>query len=467
MRLSLKNKAFAFLVTACMTGCSKFLERPPEGKLNEDQALVDESGLEQFLNGTFVTTAFEMYKGQQWYIADVTADEVNGILYSGDDGEFFNRKTSIFGAYKNDRYTQMNQVIYKANKILSRLDLASVNKDNIEGQALFLRALAEFELVRLWAQPWGFSADNSHLGIPLRNTPSIEPINRSTVKQVYDAVIADLQSAEQKLPATAAQGHPGQLAAKALLAKVFFQQNDFVNAFKYADEVIKSGKYQMDADDTAPGVNKWYTKRFSLGLSKEMIFGFNYVLSTFEVGQELRDRYRSDVSFSPQGDFKVTAQYYNIATQPGDTRALWYTPVNEFYALTKYNKDRFDVSVIHLTEIKLIRAESAAEIGGASLATAIGDINDILTRAYAGTSMNLDNGATKAEVIAEVRRQREFEMIGEGNRLQEIKRIGARTGTSIDRRGAPWNCPGFVLQFPQGEKAGNTDFIMNIEGGCN
>ena len=81
--------------------------------------------------------------------------------------------------------------------------------------------------------------------------------------------------------------------------------------------------------------------------------------------------------------------------------------------------------------------------------------------------MNLPATASAADVIRVARIQRELEMIGEGNRLQEIKRITARTNASPDRRGAPAFCPGMVLQFPQGEQAGNVNFIMNPEGGCN
>jgi starch-binding outer membrane protein, SusD/RagB family len=94
-------------------------------------------------------------------------------------------------------------------------------------------------------------------------------------------------------------------------------------------------------------------------------------------------------------------------------------------------------------------------------------VNDILTRAFGNTSRNLPSNTTAGEVISAVRLQRELEMIGEGNRLQEIKRIGARNNVNIDRRGSRWNCPGLVLQFPQGERAGNTEFTMNTEGGCN
>ncbi|MBN9296952.1 MAG: RagB/SusD family nutrient uptake outer membrane protein [Filimonas sp.] len=119
--------------------------------------------------------------------------------------------------------------------------------------------------------------------------------------------------------------------------------------------------------------------------------------------------------------------------------------------------------------MKLIRAEAGAEIAtsnAAALTVAITDINDIMTRAYGGTTNNLPPTATATGVISTVRTERELEMIGEGNRLQEIKRIGVRTGQNIDRRGSPWNCNGFILQFPKGEQDAYAPFVLNPEGGC-
>jgi hypothetical protein len=438
--------------------CKKFLEKPPEGKLEESDALVDEASLQAMLNGTFNTQANEIYNGRIWFISDLMSDQVNGILYSEDNGEIYNRKTSIFGAFKNDAYTRLYQNVYRANKVLQRLDLASANKNKIEGEARFIRALMHFEAVRLWAQPWGFTQDNNHPGVIIRTEPNIEVMERATVKQVYDFIIADLQSAENLLPDAIVLGYPSKWAAKALLAKVYFQQNNFASAYNYADQVIKSNKFALDAS---------LSTRFSSTNSNEIIYGFRNIQGVLEPGGELRDRYRSDVGFNPGSDFKVTEQFYNIANQAGDLRAAWYSTVNGYRAITKYNANQFNVAVIHLTEIKLIRAESAAETGTTNLATGIADINDILRRAYGGNTMNLPTTATATDVIRVARIQRELEMIGEGNRLQEIKRLTARTGTTPDRRSAPMFCPGLVLQFPQGEKAGNTNFVMNQEGGCN
>ncbi len=454
------------LVAIIFAACSKdFLEKPQIGTVPEEQAIKTEEDLQKLLNGGYINLTNNVYGGHIQFIQDLLGDQVNGLLYSEDFGEINKRKTSIFGGYKNDFYLNAYYIINQANVAIGKLDLATTQKDNIEGQARFIRAMIHFDMVRLFAQPWGASADNSHAGIPLRLVSSAEALPRSTVKQVYDAIIADLQISENKLPDVAGVGLPSKWAAKALLAKVYFQQNNFAQAFNYADQVIKSNKFQLDPA---------YSRRFSLPLtpllaSREGIFVIKNVTNNLEPGGQLRERYRSDIAFSPQSKFHVTDLFFNQASAPNDVRSAWYTKNAAGYnVLNKYNLDRFDLPIIHYTEIVLIRAEAGAETGvAANVAQAITDINTILTRAYAGNSQNLGPTTPAGTIISIARTQRELELIGEGNRVQEIKRIGARNGTNIDRRGAPWNCNGLVLQFPNGEQAANTAFVMNPEGGCN
>jgi hypothetical protein len=236
--------------------------------------------------------------------------------------------------------------------------------------------------------------------------------------------------------------------------------NDFANAYKYADEVIKSGKFQLD--DT-------YDKRFSQGLSKEGILVIKDQTTSYAPGSELRTNFRSDKSI-PVLNF--TDAFFNVANAKStDKRKAWYSNTLQagYNVITKYNKDYFDLPVVHFTEIKLVRAEAGAEIASsnaAALTTAITDINDILTRAYGGTTQNLPSTATATGVINTVRAERELELVGEGNRVQEIKRLGSRNGANVDRRGSPWNCNGLLLQFPKSEQDAYAPFHMNPEGGC-
>lgn len=463
-------KFFKFILPACLalstlTACEKFLERPVEGQLTEEQALQTEADLIAFLNGVNTLVGDNDFMGGRVQnLSEMLGDHLRGDRLTGDFAEIFKRQNSFFGGTRDGLYSKGYAIVNRANIVLRKLDLATSQRNNIEGQARFFRGLAHFELVRLFAQPWGYTADNSQPGIPLRLETGSASLGRSSVKEVYEAVIADLKAADTMLPADPQGGKyfvPTKWAAKAYLAKVYFQMNDFANAYKYADEVITSNRFQLDP---------LYSSRFSEGLSKEGIYTIDDDPAfTYHPGGDLRSNYRSDFNI-PTLNF--TDQFYNQATsRPLDVRKAWYSNSLQtgFNVLTKYNKNFFDLPVVHLTEIKLIRAEAGAEIGASNagaLAKAITDINDILTRAYGGTTNNLPATAAPSTVIATARSERELELVGEGNRVQEIKRIGVRNGINIDRRGSVWNCPGLVLQFPKAELDANASFVMNPEGGC-
>ncbi|MBK7557065.1 MAG: RagB/SusD family nutrient uptake outer membrane protein [Chitinophagaceae bacterium] len=458
----LSTLALVVILTGTIS-CKKFLERPPEGQLTEEEALKTEADLTAFSNGVYTLLGDgDFLSGRHQILNELLGDEYKGDRFTGDFSEIFRRQNSFFGGTRDAYYGKGYRIILDANIVLRNLSLATTAKNRLEGEARFFRGLAHFELVRMFAQPWGFTNDNSHLGIPLRTEYSLESLNRSTVKQVYDQVLSDLSAADSLLPDVPAGGKyytATKWAAKAYLAKVYFQQNNFAKAYQYANEVIASNKFTLDAT---------FDKRFSKALSTEGIIAIadQTTPNQYNPGSELRGNFRSDLGIP---GFTFTDQYYNVATaRPADLRKAWYSNSLQagFNVLTKYNKNFFDLPLVHLTEMKLIRAEAGAEVGGANLAVAIADINELMTRAYGGTTFNLPPIANAALVISTTRAERELEMVGEGNRTQEIKRIGARNGTNIDRRNSVWNCPGFILQFPKAEKDANASFVLNPEGGC-
>ena len=456
----------ALALVMVLTGtisCKKFLERVPEGQLTEEEAIKTEADLSAFSNGIYTLLGDgDFLSGRHQVLNELLGDEYKGDRFTGDYSEIFRRQNSFFGGTRDAYYNKAYRIVLDANIVLRNLSLASAAKNRIEGEARFFRGLAHFEMVRMFAQPWGFTTDNSHLGVPIRTQFSLNSLNRSTVKEVYDLVLSDLLAADSLLPDVPAGGKyysATKWAAKAYLAKVYFQQNNFAKAYQYSNEVIVSNKFTLDAT---------FDRRFSKGLSTEGIFVIadQTPPNQYSPGGELRGNFRSDLGIP---GFTFTDQFYNIATaRPADVRKAWYSNTLQagYNVLTKYNKNFFDLPVVHLTEMKLIRAESGAEIGGTNLAVALTDINQLMTRAYGGTTFNLPLLSNAALVISTTRNERELEMVGEGNRTQEIKRIGARNGTNIDRRSSVWNCPGFILQFPKGEKDANASFILNPEGGC-
>lgn len=451
---------FILIAATSLAACSKFLERPPAAKQEEAEALKTEANVLAVLNGTYNTLGGgTIYGGRIQIISELMADNLDGQLLSEDFGEIYRRKTSIFGDFKGDYYKEAYLIVYKANKVLQYLmNVGADKKDRVEGEAKFLRAVAMFEVVRFFAQPYGNTADNGHLGVPIRLVPDIKPIDRATVKEVYAQILSDLGDAARLLPANNGE-YASKYAALAFLAKVHFQMNDFAKAYEYANEVLVQASTAGSSFSFDPTIDT----RWSLGQSKEGILFIKNRTGNFEPGKDLRDRFRSDVRLPI---LYFNSQTYSQFLRPNDKRKAWLnnTKYADKIVLTKYNHDQFDLPIVHVTEIKLIRAEAAAELNDPQkLTVGLKDINDILQRA--GLDKLLD-GTSAALIISAARREREEEMIGEGNRLNEIKRIGVRNNQNIDRRGSPFNCNGFILQFPNNEKAGNANFVMNAEGGC-
>lgn len=447
-----------------LVGCNK-LEVKPTGLVDPADAIKTEKDVNDLLNGCYTVLRDDGFMGGQVQItSELMGDVVNGSSLTGDYFNIFSFNSTGIGT-TSTQYTKPYTVIQRANNTLENISLVTssdVNKNNVEGQAKFMRAFSYFEMIKLFAQPWGFSADNSHLGLVIKKNSALETaLKRSTVKEVYDFILEDLKSAESLLPASNGN-YPSSLATKALLARIYFQMNKFDSAYKYADQVISSGQFPFD--NTASFV----TNRFGNPKTGEAIF---WIVNETGQGASFGSLRNNANTFQSMG-ITITKDAFDAGRfNANDRRRAWYKDSTApgtsttVYSIKKYNNPSFILPVMHITEMKLIRAESAAETGQ-HLDLAIGDINDITNRAYAGSMASLPGTASAAVIKARVRSERILEMIFEsGDRLQQIKRIGAK-GESSSSRTAPWNCNGMVLQFPAVETNVNSQFIQNPIGPC-
>jgi starch-binding outer membrane protein, SusD/RagB family len=453
-----------FLLLAVLAGCKK-IEVKPLGQVPPEDAIKNESDVMATLNATYTPLRGDnFWGGRSQTISELMADFVDGSSFAtGDWPSIYNLATQATNGTVNNIYREPYIIIQRANVTLENLSLigTEANRKNAEGQAKFMRAFCHFELVKMFAQPYGFTADNNHPGIVIKLSSEQElGRKRNTVKEVYDQIIKDLKEAETLLPTTNGN-YPTSWAAKAMLARVYFQMNDFANAYTYSNAVIASNQFAFD--NTASFV----TNRFNSPKTSEAIW---WIVN--EAGQNpsfgtLRNNVNPDQSIG----LPITKTAYTAGTaNTNDRRAAWYkdslTASGEHvYSVRKYKATVIVLPVLHITEMKLIRAESAAETNQ-NLAVAIADINDITNRAYGGNLAPLPGTATPSAIIARVRTERKLEMVFEsGDRLQQIKRIGVKGETSMVGQ-APWNCPGFVLQIPSTEVIVNVNFEQNPQGGC-
>lgn len=454
----------ALLMLVVLAGCKK-IELKPVGQVPPEDAINNEADVLAILNGTYTPLRGDnFWGGRAQIISELMSDLVDGTNFvTGDYPSIFNLGTTATNGTVANIYREPYIIIQRANVTLENLEMigTAATRTNAEGQAKFMRGFSHFELVKMFAQPYGYTADNSHAGIVIKTNSENEPLRkRNTVKETYEQIIKDLKEAETLLPATNGN-YPSSWAAKAMLARVYFQMNDYANAYAYSNAVIASNQFPFD--NTANFVNN----RFAATKTSEAIW---WIIN--ETGQNPSfGALRNNVNAEQSMGLPITRSVYLAGSgNTDDRRAVWYkdslTASGEHvYSIRKYKAPVFVLPVLHITEMKLIRAESAAELNQ-NLAVAIADINDITNRAYGGTLAPLPANATPAAIIARVRAERKLEMVFEsGDRLQQIKRIGAKGEASVVGQ-ANWNCPGFALQLPATEIITNIEFEQNPQGGC-
>lgn len=453
----------AGLVLIFNQGCEKILDIERAGALPKDSVFNSQSNVRALLNSVYTVMGSDKWtSGRVQKFNELQGDHYYGKELGGTSSEIFlfnpGRFNSDVGSFYNEAYI----AIQRCNQILENLNSLGDYRDNAEGQAKFVRAFAHFDLVKLFAQPYGFTADNSHAGVPLRVSSSVSVLDRASVKQVYDQIILDLKDAETKLPSTNGN-YPTKWAAKALLARVYFQMNSFQNAYTYANDVITNGK-NVNGANLSMDAN--VSSRFSKIGSNEAIFTI-----ANETGNNAArsNAYRGTfLSINGNPEMRLTNEFYTKMTNnANDTRKnAWYAAgsSSDFKLIKKFDEQDFIINLLHLTEMRLIRAESAAELN-ANLSVAIGDLNAITNRAYGNANVVLAANASAATIKSLARAEREKEMVGEGDRVQQLKRMGAK-GESITIRGAAWNCPGSILQFPSSEVDNSPGMKYNPEGGC-
>ena len=463
----MKKLAILLFAAATLGSCQKFLDVEPEGVILESEALQNPEDVQRLLNSAYDVTA-NYFNGRIQNLSELLGDNLATPLNNNDYQEVYNRNVLFFNGTVGGVYADPYIAIFRANLLIEKAgEVPGMDANTLTrtlAEAKFLRALGHFSLVTLWGQPYGYTSDNSHAGVVLKTNTEVGLLPRSSVGAVYVEIIADLQDAIQNLPDVNGP-YATSWAAKALLARVYFQQNQYANAANMASDVIDNGPFQLDTNidrfvESSQGIASpeaiFYTVSYNNGSQQDIRSG------------GFTGNYRSDNN--PNPTLRAANEFYTTyAADTADKRIKAFFEVknqgaeNEFVAVTKFNKNYFNVPILHVTELKLMRAECYA-INNVNLSVAIQDINDIRDRAY-GVGVNaLPPTATAQDIEAAALYERRIELFAEGNRTQDLKRLGA-FGQPIVIRGADWNCDGMVLQFPINEKS--AVFELNPQGGCN
>ena len=458
--MKIKHIFSLLIVVAALQSCSEsLLDKYPEKTDTQsvsEEAVKTKEDLQRLLISSYDVIA-NMYGGQIQNLSELLGDNIDAPANQNDYIQIYTRKTDIFNGTIGSVYQNAYITIYRANQLIFKkdevADISETDKLQLEAEARFLRALSHHGILRLFAQPAGYTSDNSHLGIVLRMEFSQSAGQRSTVKECYEAILSDLDFAELNLPESNGV-YATKWSAKALKARVYLDMNKYQLAADMASDVINNGPFSLI--DTV--------NRFSAGANTEQIFAtvsYNQNNVSDDRGGAFLN-YRSDNNTNPT--MRANAEFVSYATSDTlDKRGMnWYREIGAgtttVFGVAKFDRSFMWIPILHLTEMKLTRAEALASLGS-NVSTAQNDLNDIRDRAGLPSVTS-----TGVELLQTIRDERRKEMCFEGDRTTQIKRLGALGGASFSRN-APWNCPGMVIQFPGAENT-VTGFVLNPTGGC-
>lgn len=426
MKITIKNISAAYFVAAIVTmisSCAKLNQVSPTA-VQGSQLFKDSIGLSEALTGLYSTLEVPEYYGADYLmLADLNSD--NGVA-----GGYNNESINEFGSFSvtssnifiQNTYVAIYKTITTANNIIAgEATVKGATPDylnTVKAQALTLRAMGHFDLLRAFGYHWDIS---SPYGIPVVTTPqkSSDVVPRSTVAATYTSILGDLTQAATLMSSTTDRNpnYVNPAIINALLARVYLYKKDYTNAIKYATLVINDGAFSLLGTAN-------YVAMYDNGAKTSSEFVFQLPFDFQNQSQYYATTYARPEAASTEVLFIANPDLQSFfESRNGDVRYnLMDTTNDQGYLRTlKYSSDGKykdnSALLIRIAEMYMIRAEASGRARGLT------DLNKIRTnRGLAALkSSDVPDDDTYAQAVADENRA-EFNF--EGHRYFDLARTG-------------------------------------------
>jgi hypothetical protein len=473
-----RNSLGMLLVLGAVSGCKDYLSNDPEDFVAPQTYYNNEAQLTSALMGIYsklgqatsptVATEESTYSRFLSLEAPSATDEMVARSNTAVAVSAYNFDSS----YPSIAYCwgNMYEGINRANLLLENIDKANATdavKNQIRGEALFLRGYYYFVLVQYWGD----------VPLKLKSTESAQEVNiaRTPAHDVYAQIIADMTQAEGLLKNGAEWGNSGRISktgAEGILARVNLyaagrlgETDKYAAARAWAQKVMTSAQHALNPDYAQIFKNEStdvYDLREAIW---EVEFNGNTIGSIYReasrFGSTLGVRNDDETRGFMQGLYVATGTQYNLYGT-GDLRRDWNiasyyyagfnaangpTPYAATYVwgryinkwrresetLRPYNKNQGPVNwpLLRYADVLLMFAEADNEVNGPT-AAAIEAVNQVRRRGYGrpvatpATGVDLASTATAGKVafFNAIKDERARELAFEGLRKQDLLRWG-------------------------------------------
>jgi hypothetical protein len=385
----------------------------------------------------------------------MSSDEFQNHSFLIDFADLQNNNLTASNERTGLLWSEWYKFIYQANAMVEGLSrsagVSSAVRDQLTGEALFVRALAYFNLVNLFGP------------IPLVTTTNYEVnarLPRSSIDSVYSQIKKDLESAGLLLEPeyrsannsiTSERVRPNKWAAKALLARILLYLELWQDAETLSTEVINSGPYSLNAN-----LNNVFLKNNSEAIWQIMsvLKGYNsfaggiFIETTTPAISSIPHTFLN--SFRPDDNRRTS--WIGSVFDGFDT---YYFPYKYKIAQNAPTITEYTM-VLRLAEQFLIRSEARAMQN--NLLGSEEDLNEIRSR----SGLQSISGLTQQMLLDSIRVERKFELAFEtGDRWFNLKRINKANNILGPLKGANWQSTDQLYPIPLQEISLNSNLVQN------
>lgn len=472
-KILFQSKKWLLIIPAFLLlfACDEKLDLKPSQSIDASIALTTAENIKTTLVGAYLEARSSSLFGSQFNEFSELYAATTDLTFIGtyaQPREFVRKEVTVTNSYVENTWIDAYSLINICNNLLDAATLAILEpgeeRELVEGEAKFLRGWVLFEMTKFYGLPYQPGGNNTQMGVPIVLTPTKDvedavDVARSSVQECYNQAVADLSDARDLLPEDNGV-FASTYAASAILARLYLQQGNYVNAATEANRVIESGLFGLTPNPL---------QTFNIkGSSPEVIFALqNNVASN---SPWLTVMYAS-LNGMGRGDYDIQPGFLT-RFNPADLRGMLQTETQPSFTIANINKMYYigvgtilnnggintskwgdyyaNIPLIRLAEMYLIRAEANFEKGGSQTGpnTPTQDINIVRARSLAPEYID-------PVTQAQIRDERYFELCWEGHRLHDLKRWNSNIGIY------PYNAGNLILPIPFREMEVNKLLVQN------
>lgn len=468
--------------SATFFSCKKQLDLTPFNAVSEKQAYVTQDDFTYAIRGAYQGFRDGSYWGGSdggnfLSTPDVLADNlVRNQVGRGTQQTSYRWTYAANNAWTQGLFPAVYRVVSRANFILKNINNlpASAFKDNIRGEALAIRAIAHFDLLRVMGKAYATATD-ADLGVPYVTTVDITALPpRETVKKSYDLVVKDLTDASSIINTSNGVGRIGKGGVYGMLSRVYLYMQQWDNTINAATSALA---INPTLATTTNFKNIWLDIPPDDPLTSEVIFkvkvpeqeAINAGVTYQQTGASgTKSEYVVDYAFYQM--FSSTDVRRDAYIKTSSYNGVTYNNVWKYAGRLSGSANRIDLKLLRNGEIYLNRAEAYYNKGEEALALA--DLNQLRQNRYTNFDPTTAT-ETGAALGAAIDLQRRLELAFEGQRFFDLKRKGLPVqrssygdyanggGTPAPVLTLPANDNKFTLPVPQAERDLNPNLKQN------